>query len=143
MLDQDGKEHTLSNYAGQWILIYFYPKDDTPGCTKEACSIRDGLPNFRKLKTRVFGISTDSVKSHAKFAKKYDLPFRILADEKKEVVEKYGVWSKKKFMGLKYMGTLRTSFLIKPDGHIAKIYESVKPEKHVEEVIKDIEELAN
>ena len=136
--DQNGKEHKLSDYKNRWVLIYFYPKDDTPGCTKEACSIRDNFPKFKKLKVAVLGISVDSVKSHAKFVKKYNLPFTLLADEDKNIVKKYGVWQKKQFMGKEYMGTLRTSFLIDPSGKIAKIYENVKPEIHAEEVLKDL-----
>ena len=133
--DQEGKKHKLSDYKDGWVLIYFYPKDDTPGCTKEACSIRDNFPKFKKLKAIVLGISVDSVKSHNKFAEKYKLPFILLADEDKRVVKKYGVWAKKKFMGREYMGTLRTSFLINPMGKIAKIYEKVNPEVHAEEVL--------
>ncbi len=136
--DQTGKTHKLSDYKGSWVLVYFYPKDDTPGCTKEACSIRDNFPKFTKSKAIVLGISVDSVKSHDKFAKKYKLPFTLLADEKKEVVKKYRVWAKKKFMGREYMGTLRTSFLIDPSGKIAKIYEKVNPEIHAEEVLEDL-----
>ena len=141
LLDQKGKLHSLSAYAGGWVLLYFYPKDDTPGCTKEACMIRDYFPDFKKLKANVLGVSVDSVRSHGKFAEKYQLPFTLLADEKKEVVRKYGVWGKKKFMGREYEGTLRTSFLIDPQGKIAKIYEDVKPEIHAEEVIKDLKKL--
>jgi thioredoxin-dependent peroxiredoxin len=140
--DQDGAEHTLSDYRGQWVLIYFYPKDDTPGCTKQACTIRDSFPTFKKLKIKVLGISVDSVKSHKKFSEKYELPFTILADEDKKVVNAYGVWAKKKFMGREYMGTLRTSFLVDPKGKIAKVYENVNPEKHADEVLKDLKELA-
>ena len=136
--DQDGKKHSLSDYGGKWVLVYFYPKDDTPGCTKEACAIRDDIPRFDKLKTKILGISVDSVKSHKKFAEKYNLPFTLLADDKKEVVNKYGVWQKKKFMGKEYMGTLRTSFLVDPAGKIAKIYESVKPDVHAKEVLRDL-----
>ena len=136
--DQDSKIHELSDYKGGWVLVYFYPKDDTPGCTKEACSIRDSFPKFKKLKAVVLGISIDSTKSHAKFAKKYKLPFTILADEDKKIINKYGVWTKKKFMGRTYMGTLRASFLINPKGKIAKIYEKVNSEVHVEEVIEDL-----
>ena len=136
--DQNGKTHKLSDYKGKWVLIYFYPKDDTPGCTKQACVIRDSLPDFKKLKLTVLGVSVDSVKSHAKFASKYKLPFTLLSDEDKKVVKKYGVWAKKKFMGREYMGTLRTSFLINPEGKIAKIYEQVKPELHAAEVLKDM-----
>lgn len=136
--DQDNKKHSLSDYSGKWVLVYFYPKDDTPGCTKEACDIRDDIPRFDKLKVKILGISVDSVKSHKKFAEKYDLPFTILSDEKKEVVKKYGVWAKKKFMGREYMSTLRTSFLIDPAGKVAKIYKNVKPETHAEEVLSDL-----
>ncbi len=138
LADQEGKVHSLKDYAGKWVLLYFYPKDDTPGCTKEACMIRDNFPEFKKLKVVVFGVSTDSVKSHGKFVEKYDLPFTLLSDEKKELVEKYGVWQKKKFMGREYMGTLRMSFLIDPSQKIAKIYESVKPDIHAEEVLNDL-----
>ncbi len=136
--DQTGNKHKLSSYNGTWVLLYFYPKDDTPGCTKEACGIRDAFPNFKKLKVHVFGISKDSLKSHKKFAEKYRLPFILLADEDKQVMEAYGVWAKKKMMGREYMGTLRTSFLINPEGVIAKIYENVKPDIHAEEVLKDL-----
>ena len=114
LLDQNGKTHSLAEYKGQWVLLYFYPKDDTPGCAKEACAIRDNFPDFKKLKAVVFGISADSVKSHKKFADKYNLPFTILSDEDKKVVRKYGVWGKKKFMGREYMGIFRASFLIVP-----------------------------
>jgi peroxiredoxin Q/BCP len=136
--DQNGKLHKLSDYKGKWILLYFYPKDDTPGCTKEACVIRDAFPNFKKLKTVVFGISVDSVESHKKFAQKYNLPFVLLSDENKEVVKKYGVWERKTFMGKSFLGTKRTSFLINPEFKIVKIYENVKPEIHAEEVLNDL-----
>src|SRR5580700_9643078 len=140
--DQDGKEHTLSHHRGDWVLLYFYPKDDTPGCTKQACMLRDALPAFGKLKAKVFGVSVDSVASHKKFAEKYELPFTLLADEDKKVVQLYGVWGKKKMMGKEYEGTMRTSFLINPEGNIAKIYENVKPETHAEEVLEDLGKLA-
>ena len=139
--DQNGKTHPLADERGHWVLLYFYPKDDTPGCTKEACGIRDSFPDFKKLKIAVFGISVDSAASHKKFEEKYDLPFTLLADEKKEVVKKYGVWGKKKFMGRSYEGTLRTSFLIDPQGKIAKIYENVNPVGHAEEVLADLRAL--
>lgn len=139
--DQDGKEHVLSNYKDQWVLVYFYPKDDTPGCTKEACVIRDNFPKFKKLEVKVFGISADSVKSHSRFAEKYDLPFTLLADEDKKVIRAYGVWAKKKFMGREYMGILRTSFLINPGGKIVKIYNNVKPAEHADEVLVDLKGL--
>ncbi|MBI3459184.1 thioredoxin-dependent thiol peroxidase [Candidatus Azambacteria bacterium] len=138
--DQNGKIHKLVDYLGQPILIYFYPKDDTPGCTVEACSIRDNFPKFRRLKVKVLGVSVDSVRSHEKFVKKYELPFTLLADEDKKVVKSYGVWAKKKFMGREYLGINRTSFLIDSLGKIVKIYENVKPEIHVEEVLGDIKD---
>lgn len=139
--DQDGLDHKLSDYQGKWVLIYFYPKDDTPGCTKEACSIADAWPDFKKLKVQVLGISIDAVKKHKKFVDKYSLPFTLLSDEEKKVVSKYNVFGKKKFMGREYMGTFRTSFLIDPKGSVAKIYENVKPENHVEEVMTDLKVL--
>lgn len=138
LLDQAGKPHKLSNYKGGWVVLYFYPKDDTPGCTKEACSFRDNLPKLGKVNATVFGVSVDSVSRHAKFAAKYKLPFTLLADEDKQVVEKYEVWGKKSFMGRDYMGTLRTTFIIDPEGKIAKIYEQVKPENHATEVLADL-----
>lgn len=139
--DQDGKIHKLSDYRGRWTLVYFYPKDDTGGCTKEACAIRDMLPNFKKLKLQIFGISIDSTKSHKKFAEKYDLPFTLISDEDKKIVKSYGVWGKKKLYGREYMGTLRTSFLIDSKGKIIKIYEKVNPEVHAEEVLEDLKKL--
>lgn len=141
LFDQSGKKHKLSNYKGKWVLIYFYPKDDTPGCTKEACGIRDNFSLFTKLGVKVFGISVDSVKSHEKFSVKYKLPFTLLSDEDKRVVNLYGVFGKKKFMGREYMGTFRTSFLIDLKGKIAKIYERVKPEVHAKEVVEDLKGL--
>jgi peroxiredoxin Q/BCP len=140
--DQDGKEHSLAEYAGKWVLLYFYPKDDTPGCTIEACTIRDQFKDFQSIGAIVLGVSTDSVASHKKFASAYELPFTLLADEHKEVVGKYGVFGEKKFMGRSYMGTSRTSFLIAPDGTVAKVYEKVKPEKHAAEVVADLKALA-
>ncbi len=136
--DQIGNNHSLSDYQGKWVLLYFYPKDDTPGCTTEACQIRDNFSAFKKAGIMVFGVSTDSVKSHDKFVKKFDLPFLLLADEDKKVVELYGVWAKKKFMGREYTGILRTSFLINPVGKIARIYEQVKPDGHAAEILKDV-----
>lgn len=139
--DQEGKLHTLKDYVGKWVILYFYPKDDTPGCTVEACQFRDNFPQFKRSQAVVFGVSVDTVKKHAKFVTKYELPFILLADEEKKVVELYGVWAKKKFMGREYMGILRTSFLIAPDGKIAKVYENVKPAEHALEVLRDIGEL--
>jgi peroxiredoxin Q/BCP len=136
--DQDGQTHSLKGYRGKWVLLYFYPKDDTTGCTKEACGIRDNFPNFKKLDAVVLGVSGDGVVSHRKFADKYKLPFTLLADPEKRVLHLYGVWGKKKFMGREYMGTFRHSFLIDPDGKIFKIYEKVKPEEHAAEVLADL-----
>ncbi|HUY05503.1 MAG TPA: thioredoxin-dependent thiol peroxidase [Candidatus Paceibacterota bacterium] len=136
--DQGGKEHTLSAYRGKWVLLYFYPKDDTPGCTIEACTIRDQFKDFTATPAIVLGVSTDSVASHKKFALAYELPFTLLADEHKEVAGRYGVFGEKKFMGKTYMGTSRTSFLIDPEGNIAKVYAKVKPEAHAAEVIADL-----
>ncbi len=141
LLDQDGKQQKLSAYLGQWVLVYFYPKDDTPGCTTEACGLRDSFPKLNKLNAKVLGISTDSVASHKKFADKYKLPFTLLSDTEKAAVEKYGVWAEKSMYGRKYMGTLRTSFLIDPKGKIVRIYEKVKPAEHAEQVMTDLKEL--
>lgn len=141
LADQQGVEHSLSEARGKWVLIYFYPKDDTPGCTKEACALRDNFPAFSKLDAVVYGVSVDSVKSHGKFVEKYQLPFLLLADTEKTMVKEYGVWGKKTFMGREYMGTNRRSFLIDPQGKIAKIYEKVKPEVHAEEVLADLKAL--
>lgn len=139
--DQDGKIHKLSDYQGQKILVYFYPKDNTPGCTIEACQIRDDFPKFNSIKAEVLGISTDSVESHKKFSQKHNLPFTLLADANKEVVKAYGVYKPKKFLGKEFLGTQRTSFLIDGDGKIAKIYEKVKPTLHAKEVLRDLANL--
>lgn len=138
LLDQHGKSHTLSSYRGQWVLIYFYPKDDTPGCTTEACEMRDNIMNFEASNLQVLGVSVDSVASHKKFSSKYDLPFPILADTEKEVVRAYGVWGLRQFMGNAYEGTARTSFLVDPGGKISKVYAAVKPAKHATEVLGDV-----
>ena len=137
--DQEGKTHSLSDYKGKRILLYFYPKDDTPGCTTEACNFRDNYKELKKSGLVILGVSKDSVKSHKKFAEKYLLPFPILSDENKEVIERYGVWQKKKFMGREYMGIIRTSFLIDEKGIIEKIYEDVKSKVHAKEVKADME----
>lgn len=136
--DQNGVEHSLSQYEGQWVVLYFYPKDDTPGCTKEACNFRDSFAELKKAGITILGVSVDPVKKHAKFVEKYTLPFTLLSDESKEVVEKYGVWGLKKFMGREYMGTNRTTFLIDPKGMIAKVYENVKPDNHAQEILSDV-----
>jgi peroxiredoxin Q/BCP len=136
--DQHGETHTLKQYLGKKVLVYFYPKDDTPGCTTEACNFRDNYQDLSDAGLVVLGISKDTVKSHKKFAEKYDLPFPLLADEDTSVCQAYGVWGMKKFMGREYMGNSRMSFLIDEKGNIAKIYEEVKPKEHTQEVAKDI-----
>jgi len=141
VLDQSGTAHTLADYRGQWVLLYFYPKDDTPGCTIEACGLRDRFSEFKKIKAVVLGVSVDSVESHKKFADKFDLPFPLLADTDKQVVQAYGVWGEKQFMGKTYMGISRTSFLINPQGNIAKMYPKVKPQEHTAEILQDLAEL--
>ena len=143
LLDQDGQKHSLSQYRGQWVLLYFYPKDDTPGCTKEACSIRDAFPRFSDLNIKVLGVSVDSRESHKKFAEKYKLPFTLLSDEDKKVVTHYGVWGEKHsvFMGRERESVIRSSFLIDPTGTIEKIYTDVKPDKHADEVLRDLRRL--
>ncbi|HEY5914691.1 MAG TPA: thioredoxin-dependent thiol peroxidase [Verrucomicrobiae bacterium] len=135
---QDGSKVSLSDLAGKKVVLYFYPRDDTPGCTKEACAFRDEFAEFKKKGAVVLGVSVDSGKSHARFAEKYRLPFTLLADEDKSIVQKYGVWGEKKFMGRKYMGTHRVTFLIGPDGRIRKIWPKVKPEEHAREVMEEI-----
>ncbi len=138
LLDQDGKTHKLVDSLGKWVLIYFYPKDDTPGCTVEACTIRDNWPAFKKLKMQVFGISGDSTKSHEKFAQKFDLPFTLLSDPDRKVIDSYGALQDKSMYGKKFIGIQRMSVLVNPKGKIAKIYEKVKPAEHAEEVLKDL-----
>jgi len=138
--DQDGKSVSLREYRGGKVLIYFYPKDDTPGCTAEACAFRDNLPNFNTMGVAVLGISTDPQPKHRKFADKYSLPFRLVADSDKEIVEAYGVWGPKKFMGKEYMGTSRVSYLIDEAGIIAKVWPKVKPAVHPEEVLAWLQE---
>lgn len=139
--DQNGAMRSSRDYLGKWIILYFYPKDDTPGCTKEACAFRDGYPKYKKAGIEIIGVSVDSVKKHAKFVEKYSLPFTLLSDEDKVIVEAYGVWGKKKFMGREYLGTNRVSYLIDPKGKIANVYEKVKPEDHAEEVLVDIKKI--
>jgi thioredoxin-dependent peroxiredoxin len=129
---------SLKDFKGKYLVLYFYPKDDTPGCTKEACGFRDAYRDFEKAGAVVLGVSTDSVKKHDKFVEKFQLPFPLLADEDKSIVEAYGVWGKKKFMGREYMGTNRVTFLIDPKGKIKKIWPTVKPEEHAAEVLAAI-----
>jgi peroxiredoxin Q/BCP len=138
LLDQEGVQHALKDFLGKKVLLYFYPKDDTPGCTKEACNFRDRLNELQKKGVQVLGVSIDSVSSHKKFAQKFSLNFPLLADEEKKVVEAYGVWGEKSMFGKKYMGIQRDSFLIDETGTIVKHYVKVKPETHVDEVIADV-----
>jgi peroxiredoxin Q/BCP len=141
LADQDGSTQSLDAQRGKWALLYFYPKDDTPGCTKEACGFRDRMTELKKRGVVIFGISADSVESHKAFAEKFHLIFPLLADTEKKVIEAYGVWGEKEMAGKKYMGIRRMSFLIDPEGKIAKIYEKVNAEEHPEEVLKDLENL--
>ncbi len=138
LLDQNGKEHRLEDYRGKFVLLYFYPKDMTPGCTIEAQSFRDNLKRLEELDIVVLGVSCDDVKTHKKFEEKECLNFPLLADTEKEVVQAYGVWIEKSMYGKKYMGIQRDSFLIDKDGVIIRHYEKVKPEEHVEEIIASL-----
>jgi peroxiredoxin Q/BCP len=133
--DETGVAVKLSDYRGKNVVLYFYPKDDTPGCTTEACSFRDGIGEYHRRGVVVLGVSPDSVKSHAKFKKKYGLPFTLLADGDHKVCELYGVWGRKKFMGKEYDGVFRTTFLVGEDGMIKKVFEGVKPDGHATEVL--------
>jgi thioredoxin-dependent peroxiredoxin len=130
-----GSKVSLADLRGKNVVLYFYPKDDTPGCTKEACAFRNYFGEFKKAGAVVLGVSTDPVKSHDKFAAKFKLPFALLADEDKKIVQAYGVWGEKTFMGRKYLGTHRVTFLIGPDGRIKNIWPKVKPDEHAEEVL--------
>lgn len=136
--DEEGKIHKLTDYLGKTVVLYFYPKDDTPGCTTEACNFRDDYSSYVKAGVAILGVSPDNVKSHQKFHTKYGLSFPILADEGHVVCEKYGVWGIKKLVGREYYGVHRTTFLIGPDGKIKKVYENVKPADHSKEILADI-----
>ena len=143
LVNQEGKEVKLKDFAKKWVLVYFYPKDDTPGCTVEAKGMQEHLNKFYKLNFEVLGISPDCAAKHRKFADKYGLQFNLLADEEKKVANLYGVWGKKVFMGREYMGVHRSSFLIEPGGRIAKIYPKVKPDVHPGEVYRDVQKLSS
>ena len=134
--DQHGNTHTLSDYAGQHVVLYFYPKDDTPGCTKESCDFQASLPTYKRRKTAVLGVSILDEKSKAKFAAKHGLTFPLLADADHAVAEKYGVWQKKARYGRTYMGIARTTYLIGPDGRVAQRWDNVKVDGHVDAVAK-------
>lgn len=138
--DQTGKKHRLSDYRGKPVVLYFYPKDDTPGCTKEACSFRDSFAEYKKAGIVVLGVSVDDEKSHEKFIKKYELPFTLLADKDKKVVEKYGVWVEKSMYGRKYRGTARKTFLLDERGTVIHVFDKVKPENHAQDVLKILSE---
>lgn len=133
--DEDGKIHNLSDYLGKPVVLYFYPKDDTPGCTTEACNFRDDFHIYEQNGIVILGVSPDNAKSHTKFKNKFSLPFTLLADEGHQIADAYGVWGPKKFMGREYEGILRTTFLIGPDGNIVKVFENVKPDHHSKEVL--------
>jgi len=139
--DQLGKNHTLSGYMGKWVVIYFYPKDMTPGCTTEACNFRDDFSSFKNLNTIILGISKDSVKRHATFVEKYKLPFSLLSDVEGEVCDKYDVWKEKSKFGRTYMGIVRSTYLIDPRGKIARVYPKVNVKEHTLELLNDLQSL--
>ena len=135
LLDESGTSRKLSDYRGKDVILYFYPKDDTPGCTTEACAFRDDYSEYEKAGVVILGLSADSPKSHAKFKQKYQLPFTLLSDESHEVCEQYDVWAKKKMMGKEYFGILRTTYLISKEGMVKKVFEDVKPAGHSKEIL--------
>jgi thioredoxin-dependent peroxiredoxin len=139
--NQHDQLENLSNYVGKWVVVYFYPKDDTPGCTKEACSFKDARQYLEEKGVKVFGISKDSVKSHAKFAEKHGLTFSLLSDPEAEVIKAYGAWGPKKFMGREFLGIHRYTYLINPEGYIVKEYLKVTPDQHALDILNDIKEL--
>lgn len=142
LADQHGKKHKLVGFRGKFLVLYFYPKDDTPGCTKEACQFRDMSREFAKRNAAVVGVSGDNVASHAKFAEKFSLPFPLLADEEHALCEELGVWQEKKNFGKTYWGIVRTTFIIDPAGKIAKVFKRVKAEGHDQQVLKWLDENA-
>ena len=135
LLDENEIQHTLSEYRGKPVVLYFYPKDDTPGCTKEACGFRDDYSAYEETSVVILGVSPDTPKSHLKFKNKYDLPFTLLADSDHKVCDLYEVWGRKKFMGREYDGVFRTTFLIDPLGNIINVFENVKPANHSEQIL--------
>ena len=134
--DQDGNAIKLSDYIGKKVVLYFYPKDNTPGCTAESCNLRDNYQDLQAKGYEVLGVSSDNEKSHQKFITKYELPFTLIADEDKSVHEAYGTWDLKKFMGKEYMGTLRTTFIINEEGKIEEVIEKVKTKDHTAQILK-------
>lgn len=143
LLDQNGKEVSLSNFEGKWIILYFYPKDMTSGCTKEALAFSEKIEEFRKRNAEIIGISKDSVESHKKFSEKYDLKITLLSDPEAKVIKEYGAWGKKKMYGKDTEGTIRSTFIISPSGEIVHEWRNVKVDGHVEEVLKKLDELIN
>jgi peroxiredoxin Q/BCP len=139
--DQDGKIHRLRDYAGRPLILYFYPKDDTPGCTREACGFRDALPAFKKGRAAVLGVSVLDTASKARFARKHELNFPLLADPEHAVADKYGVWQKKSLYGRTYMGLARTTYLVGPDGKVARRWDSVKVDGHATDVLRAVGEI--
>jgi peroxiredoxin Q/BCP len=139
--DQDGKIHRLKNYAGRPLVVYFYPKDDTPGCTKEACAFRDALPALKKGKAAILGVSVLDSASKAKFARKHKLIFPLLADPEHEMADRYGAWQKKSLYGRTYMGVARLTYLIGPDGTVARRWDNVKVDGHAADVLRAVDEL--
>jgi peroxiredoxin Q/BCP len=139
--DQKGEAHRLADYAGRPVVLYFYPKDDTPGCTKETCAFRDNLPKFKAGKAVVLGASILDEESKAKFADKYDVTFPLLADADHDVADKYGVWQKKSLYGREFMGIVRTTYLIGADGKVARRWDNVKVDGHAEEVLEAVRQL--
>jgi peroxiredoxin Q/BCP len=139
--DQDGKIHRLRDYAGRPLILYFYPKDDTPGCTREACAFRDALPGFKKGRAAVLGVSVLDTASKARFARKHELNFPLLADPEHAAADKYGVWQKKSLYGRTYMGLARTTYLIGPDGKVARRWDRVKVDGHAADVLRAVGEL--
>jgi len=141
LLDDSGTPRQLKDYRGRPVILYFYPADDTPGCTKEACNFRDDYSEYQRSGVTILGVSPDSVKSHIKFKEKYQLPFPLLADEGHKICDAYGVWGPKKLMGRDYEGVLRTTFLIDKQGAIAHVFENVRPSEHSAEVLKEMNSL--
>jgi peroxiredoxin Q/BCP len=140
LVANDGKKYSLKDFKGKKVVLYFYPKDDTSGCTAEACSFRDNLSAFKKKEAVVLGVSPDGIKSHEKFVSKYDLNFPILSDESKEMLTEYGVWQEKSMYGRKYMGVVRTTFIIDEKGKISHIFPKVKVDGHTKEIFKALSE---
>ncbi len=136
--NDEGTSISLKDLKGKTVVLYFYPKDDTPGCTKEACDFRDNEKQFKKKNTVILGVSADSVESHGKFKKKFGLPFQLLSDPEKKMIQAYGVWKEKSMYGKKYMGIERTTFVIGPDGKIMKIYPKVSVTGHIEDVLSSL-----